>query len=770
MYIFIHTHTGVDTHVQPCTGISGARASRDLEQDHDDTDNLGSVSKVIGTLACRIHGTSAEGVTGLQGDSASFSLVEVGEEVLEEEADQEDGRERLELPVAEEDQMRQMTMVDGEEMPRKECKQPETCEQEWEKEVHEGEDAQNGHGAGALGEKESLGEQEKGKEEEPAEQQAKGGVQGEEETSSAVKEEVVEEDEIPNILMHMSSRQGGSSPGEHPSAVNSSGRTHADEEPSLDTSALSSVGAGGESEGLENGGGRGVSSGQGTDPVRERRSPRHGRSVQEAISDAWTPRACTARASARVQASVCVQEEVASKVPQSRTHSKIIRSSLSLKARAADTTSIKSGPSCARAGAVASTDNGHKMTTAAGAIANGGRERGAEQEDMRQLFWRSAAAKRWAGKAKLDVEQPGTRVANVVATGTRQMQEPLTARSDSADDALLGQGETSGGLAAAHIPTARNDEVPGDDERGARSVPSVPSTPKTLAGLEILDLSEIEAHQTGKKPHANQDVTVSPSSSSPVSASSRASSRPASPPPPSHEPIPALPNLALSFKIMDLDSTFVFEERFDAPRRGAALYDFPAAEEDELRLTRGQQIYLVGKAEEEWYIGINLSGEAGLVPANYISSIDPPRDLPQETGVAAELREASEPQDEDGVNAVLLLVQSSPDGGGDSGESEEKLAKAGAASLGKQGDADGEDEEGSSTSISSVSFKSSDLLDSLNAWEEADAHKQAGKPHSTAAPGGGGGGGGDQRLLGVGGRTAPAGQNFLLELEEGMSD
>ena len=143
---------------------------------------------------------------------------------------------------------------------------------------------------------------------------------------------------------------------------------------------------------------------------------------------------------------------------------------------------------------------------------------------MRQLFWRSAAAKRWAGKAKLDAEQPGTRFANVVATGTRQMQEPLTARSDSADDALLGQGEASGGLAAAHIPTARNDEVPGDDERGAWSVPSVTSTPKTLAGLEILDLSEIEAHQTGKKPHANQDVTVSPSSSSPVSASSRASS------------------------------------------------------------------------------------------------------------------------------------------------------------------------------------------------------------------------------------------------------
>ena len=69
-----------------------------------------------------------------------------------------------------------------------------------------------------------------------------------------------------------------------------------------------------------------------------------------------------------------------------------------------------------------------------------------------------------------------------------------------------------------------------------------------------------------------------------------------------------------------------------------------------------------------------------------------------------------------------------------------------------------------------MSFKSSDLLDSLNAWEEADAHKQAGKPHSTAAPGGGGGGVGDKRQLGVGGRTAPAGQNFLLELEEGMSD
>jgi len=38
-------------------------------------------------------------------------------------------------------------------------------------------------------------------------------------------------------------------------------------------------------------------------------------------------------------------------------------------------------------------------------------------------------------------------------------------------------------------------------------------------------------------------------------------------------------------------------------RRGHALHAFEANEEDELPLTKGQEVYLLGKAEQDWFIG-----------------------------------------------------------------------------------------------------------------------------------------------------------------------
>ena len=626
---------------------------------------------------------------------------------------------------------------------------------------------------------------------------------------------------------------------------------------------------------LQHSGGRGEDSefmheqrAHGGGHVTGRRSPRGKGSAQ-------TPRACSARATTRAEGGAH-GGGVVSKVPQRRnrrptferfsstnysdtwrpTHSICIPSSLSLTLQAAGAASTKRVLGGARAGVGGSTGNtstgGGGAMTAAGAMwgVRGGRkaeqggdgvrraEEGATQ-DIRQLFWRSSAAQRWAGKGNLTHQLPDARAAPEVGGADASGGGGGDKRGN---DRIGGGGGGGGATAAAkkeHAQSAQIYEV-ADVERVAQSVASAPSTPKSLAGLDYLDLSEIAAQQTGRKPpqapathqmdhHYQVEavgdaesghswssraasaqleerpdtmpvvVTEASSSSSSVS-SSKASSRPASPSLPSvqgaagmGESIPALPGLALSFKIMDLDSTFVFEEKFDAPRRAAALYAFPAAEEDELRLTQGQQVYLVGKAEDEWYIGINVSGKAGLVPANYITFVDSLPDLPREEAVVMEQEEAPcKYQDKDG--GETLTAQSSADWGG---ESEGNVGRTNLGSLGEQNEEEEEEkeeeeaEEGSfkaeavngvdaereddggekddgsslSASSSSVSFKSSDLLDSLNAWE-AKASKGVSKLSATAeaaaSRGGGGGGGGAQ--------TAARGKSFLQELEEGLSD
>jgi len=50
-------------------------------------------------------------------------------------------------------------------------------------------------------------------------------------------------------------------------------------------------------------------------------------------------------------------------------------------------------------------------------------------------------------------------------------------------------------------------------------------------------------------------------------------------------------------------------------RRGHALHAFEANEEDELQLTKGQVVYLLGKAEKDWFIGRTCFSSLLLEPS-----------------------------------------------------------------------------------------------------------------------------------------------------------
>ena len=108
---------------------------------------------------------------------------------------------------------------------------------------------------------------------------------------------------------------------------------------------------------------------------------------------------------------------------------------------------------------------------------------------------------------------------------------------------------------------------------------------------------------------------------------------------------------ALNLHMKAIDDTFEFDEKFAMPVPAEALFAFAAAEDDELRMAKGELVVLLGKAEEDWYvqlyasdicklavycfrmwcaictnirrhydryIAINADGESGVVPTNYV--------------------------------------------------------------------------------------------------------------------------------------------------------
>lgn len=52
-----------------------------------------------------------------------------------------------------------------------------------------------------------------------------------------------------------------------------------------------------------------------------------------------------------------------------------------------------------------------------------------------------------------------------------------------------------------------------------------------------------------------------------------------------------------------------------------ALFDYEAIEDDELSFRAGDTVTLIGVAQPEWFFG-DLRGKVGLLPANYVQTLD----------------------------------------------------------------------------------------------------------------------------------------------------
>jgi signal transducing adaptor molecule len=63
--------------------------------------------------------------------------------------------------------------------------------------------------------------------------------------------------------------------------------------------------------------------------------------------------------------------------------------------------------------------------------------------------------------------------------------------------------------------------------------------------------------------------------------------------------------------------------------RAIALFDLPAGADGDLALKKGQVVFAMDKvgAGGEWWRGMNVRGEAGIFPANYVEVLEIPQKL-----------------------------------------------------------------------------------------------------------------------------------------------
>ncbi|KAI9719166.1 MAG: hypothetical protein M1828_006348 [Chrysothrix sp. TS-e1954] len=76
------------------------------------------------------------------------------------------------------------------------------------------------------------------------------------------------------------------------------------------------------------------------------------------------------------------------------------------------------------------------------------------------------------------------------------------------------------------------------------------------------------------------------------------------------------------------ESTFSPREVAEAPnaasggKRAVAQYDYEKAEENELELKEGEMVTNIDMVDEDWWMGQNAKGEAGLFPSNYVELVE----------------------------------------------------------------------------------------------------------------------------------------------------
>lgn len=114
------------------------------------------------------------------------------------------------------------------------------------------------------------------------------------------------------------------------------------------------------------------------------------------------------------------------------------------------------------------------------------------------------------------------------------------------------------------------------------------------------------------------------------------------------------------------------------PRKVKALYDFEAAEENELTFFTGEIIHVTDNSDANWWKGYNQRGE-GLFPANFVTTNLVEAAGPEKKGVgfveSVEVKEIVEVTeiDEEKIDKVLLLMHEA-DPNSDFGDSEDMRA------------------------------------------------------------------------------------------------
>ncbi|XP_060802118.1 signal transducing adapter molecule 1 [Amyelois transitella] len=166
-----------------------------------------------------------------------------------------------------------------------------------------------------------------------------------------------------------------------------------------------------------------------------------------------------------------------------------------------------------------------------------------------------------------------------------------------------------------------------------------------------------------------------------------------------------------------------------APRKVRALYDFEAAEDNELTFLAGEIVHVTDSSDPNWWKGYNERGE-GLFPANFVTSeLSSPRASPAPRARSVQFA-AEEPRiDEAAMDAALaLLHEADPEAAADDGAELARL-EARVAAAGPLVDAALERADRRHARLTQLS---AELVDALNLYHEL--MRDALKPPPPAAP------------------------------------
>ncbi|EEA22282.1 actin binding protein [Talaromyces marneffei ATCC 18224] len=85
--------------------------------------------------------------------------------------------------------------------------------------------------------------------------------------------------------------------------------------------------------------------------------------------------------------------------------------------------------------------------------------------------------------------------------------------------------------------------------------------------------------------------------------------------------------------------------------RAIVQYDYEKAEDNEIELKEGEYVTDIEMVDEDWWLGVNVHGDRGLFPSNYVEIIEQASDVAQqEEDVPHEDHHAQEPEPEPEVN------------------------------------------------------------------------------------------------------------------------